>query len=520
MIEVTVVDPSGDPVEGATVEVKEAAAFDQGTATRSWSRSRRIERRAEDGHEDVIFDDGSPRVIAEVRTGPDGRARIGGLVAGIVELHAKHEELAPSQASQLTLASSGTATAKLTLRQGGSVELTVVDADRIAMPDVKVVVEGPKGVGEASERRSAKSNAEGALRLGPLPAGSYTAALELPPRAMSIGNASIMIAQSGDVLEGSEIPFVVRSGETVRANLVHPVLTKLSGTLRDHAGPVAGGKVDVNKEGALVLPGSSTYSAKTDTDGRFEIEGLPPGSYKLTFGRSKQIVKAEEALELSGEREVERHLLLTGGTIRVTVMDGDGDPLRRAKVTVSRDRGTAAGAAPPRRAMIAMVSVDEDGQGGGEQSMTLGAPESVVYTDVDGVATIEDVPSGKYEVAIEHNRHVDKSVEAEVVGNSTRDVGTVNLAFGGTVRGKLVTDGGEAPMMASVEIQRDGAEDWQSTTAMRGSFRFTGLEPGHYRLRARRMAMGANPGERPPFGPIEEVDVEAGESARATVRIE
>jgi hypothetical protein len=314
------------------------------------------------------------------------------------------------------------------------------------------------------------------------------------------------------VLERSRVPLEVRSGETVRAELIHPVLTKLSGTLRDSTGPVAGGRIEVREEGEPILLGSSRYSAKTGTDGAFSIEGLPAGRYTLAYGRAEQVVRAEQELVLDGEREVERHLLLTGGVIRVTVHDGDGEPLRRAKVSVRRRGGAAA--AP--RAMIAMVAIDQGGAGGGEQSMELGGVDPVVYTDVDGVAEIEDVPAGQYQVTVEHDRHVDKEVEAEVVGDAVRDLGTVHLAFGGAVRGSIETADGEAPMVATVEIQRDGEESWRSTTAMRGSFRFDGLEPGRYRLRARRL----EPGEPAAFGPVEEVEVDAGGSARARVRLE
>ena len=101
--------------------------------------------------------------------------------------------------------------------------------------------------------------------------------------------------------------------------------------------------------------------------------------------------------------------------------------------------------------------------------------------------------------------------------DQVRDLGTVTLGQGGVIRGSLAAEDGAPPMIANVELRRLGDTDSTDTTmAMRGAFRFTGVKPGRYAVRA----MGIGPNSTRDWGPEEEVEVEAGRTANVKVTLE
>lgn len=503
-IAAVVVDADGEPVADAVVQVEEVGES-AGDMHGMAFRSRRVERRigAGVGHENVFVDDGSPRVLGEARTGKDGVARIDGLPAGAVTVIARHDEHAPSTPASLTLADSGTEEARLTLRQGGALDLRVIDDEGLALADATVLVRGPEDMGETPESHRVKTDGEGKAHLGSLPAGSYSALLTVPPRPINFGTGAMVIT-AGDpgTIEASRVGFTVRAGDTASLQLVQPTLTTLTGTLRDASGAIAQGKIEVaarDTPEALMGMGGG-YSATTDRDGRYTIEGLPPGSYDLRYGRKDQVIAGKMTLDLHGEKRVERDLLLDGGVVEVTVLGSDGEPLRGADVVL---RAREQEAQPQQhRAVFAMINVNA---GDGQQSMQLGTQQPMVHTDEEGVARIADVPPGKYTLSIEHPRHVTHRVpEIDVSAGSVRALGTVSLAKGGVIRGRVLDASGAAPMIAQVELRKAGGEP-RHTMAMQGSFQFTGLEPGRYQLRAHQI--GPNSGE---YGPIQEIELGAG----------
>jgi hypothetical protein len=152
-----------------------------------------------------------------------------------------------------------------------------------------------------------------------------------------------------------------------------------------------------------------------------------------------------------------------------------------------------------------MMTVTTDGGEGGEStSMTLG--DSRAKTDADGLAEIDDVPPGTWDVRITDGRHAPKSLAAQVVTeNQVTDLGRIALDPAGRIRGKVLTAEGKAAPMAMVECRRvdsDGEPDRQP--AMGGTFTFSGLAPGRYSLRAEAISS-----EQTTFGEPVEVEVVA-----------
>ena len=87
------------------------------------------------------------------------------------------------------------------------------------------------------------------------------------------------------------------------------------------------------------------YTATTDADGRFQVEGIVPGRYHLFAERTGflEIDKHRSrvdgrVLTLTAEQELKdvRIRLQAAGVIRGRVTDEDGDPLPNAQVAVLR----------------------------------------------------------------------------------------------------------------------------------------------------------------------------------------
>ena len=129
----------------------------------------------------------------------------------------------------------------------------------------------------------------------------------------------------------------------------------------------------------------SGYRTVTDADGRFRIENIKPGSYRLSFGHAG-FVDAEKRhhgsgmlLSLTHGQEIKDLLLhvAPAAVITAKVVDGDGDPLARVEVLA-----------------IAYGSP------------SLGTPRSRLLNNVGqcssddlGECRISDLPAGRYLVA-------------------------------------------------------------------------------------------------------------------------
>ncbi len=129
----------------------------------------------------------------------------------------------------------------------------------------------------------------------------------------------------------------------------------------------------------------SGYKTVTDADGRFRIENIKPGSYRLSFGHAG-FVDAEKRhhgsgmlLSLTAGQEVKDLLLHVAPAAAITakVLDGDGDPLARVEVLAIAYGGPSLGT--PRSRPLNNV---------GQCS-----------SDDLGECRISDLPAGRYLVA-------------------------------------------------------------------------------------------------------------------------
>jgi protocatechuate 3,4-dioxygenase beta subunit len=503
---VSVKDDHGRPVAGAEVQVVEQRAprADVGGGG-GGGRARRVAIRDDNG--DVQVDDGRGRVFGTARTDAEGLAEIAGLPAGPATVTAGHADLAEAVPANIVLPAAGKVEAALRLRQPGWADLRVTARDASVVAGTKFVVTGPLG-SDAASNRDGEVDVSGKARVGPLAAGDYHAELQLAPKARAIGGMMFTGAESNG-LRQTRVPFTVVAGQETVVELQKPILTRVHGRVTDAEGPLAGCVVELERapssgEGDVGI-GLGGNSTRTDGQGEYELTDVEAGRYLLRWGKPAQVVKARLDLDVAANTpELRRDLRQQTGKLRVEVWSkADGEGVEGAEVELV-EAGGAAG--PPRREQrMMMITMRMDGDGGGESTtMSLGQPRA--KTDADGIATIEDVPTGTYELRIRDDKHAEKKLADQVVteGQLT-DAGRVELEQAGRIRGKVLGQDGRPVAMGMVECRRAAGGDPQREPAMGGTFTFNGLAAGRYVLRAQ----GMEPGQQA-FGPEVEVDVVAG----------
>ena len=518
VLEVHVVDGSGAPVARADVRVTEVPAErpqDGARAPRMVTRSLRASGGGHGGAPGIPVRVGDSEVLGQGRTDDQGRARIAGLPAKAVQVRATHADLAPPVPLTLTLPASGTVPAELVMRRGGFVELTIVDVLGAPLSGVQWRVQPlPVGAGE-DQRKDGETDDAGTARVGPLMPGAYTAVARAVSPPMTMGGMQITLAGgSGPELEDSRVRFEIGEGETAKVKLVRPVLTTLRGTVRDARGVVGDARVEMRPSSRVDGPPSlGAYSASSDRDGRFEIEGLPPGDYQLRYGRQDAMVLAEEPLEVrAAETEIVRHLMLTGGVLQLMVVaDASGKPVADAKVTLERQGGP--GGTVSEQVQVGFV-VAGPGAGPRPGGFRMNMGQGEIVTDAEGKAVVRDVPPGKYTVVIQHEDHARTRVrDVEVAAEATKDLGVVKLGAGGAIRGRVVdADGKPAPMAL---VRMDGGSGRETRPAMGGEFEFSGLDAGKYVLRAQRIGTDAPAVD----GPEREVVLRRGATESVELRL-
>lgn len=498
----TVVDAAGRPVAGARVTVTPPPAG--GPA--GGMRMRTVEVEDSGGHASV-FDSSSPRRLGEGTTDGQGVAEIGGLPEGAAQVEASHSDLAEARPVLVTLPAAGAVEARLTLRQGGQVEVTVTDHLRSPLGGARFVVRGPLGEAGAERDRRHAADAEGRARVGPLPAGNYFAELVLDASGRRMGEAMVFTLEGPRGLRQSRATFVVAEGGVVAVDLVRPVLTRLEGTVSDADGAAAGIEVELEpvQEGADNGP-PATRSVRTAADGSYTIDELEAGRYQIRYGRPTQMVKASEEIEVPANTEsLRRDLRLRSGKVRIAVRSKrTGEPIEGAEVSLLR--GGEAGR--PRERRMVMISMTVEGNGPGETT-TMAMGNQRVKTDVDGVAQIEDVPAGTWLVQVSDRGHARFDLPDQVVTEgATTDCGTVQLEEAGRVRGRVLGADGQPVQMAMVTYRPAGSTaEPEREMAMGGAFTLNGLRAGKYLLRAVPVVLG--PGNATP-GPEVEVEVVPG----------
>jgi hypothetical protein len=161
-------------------------------------------------------------------------------------------------------------------------------------------------------------------------------------------------------------------------------------------GPLEGARVVAVRKGAAGAEGVTT--ARTDAEGRFQIEGLAPGTYQVTANAEGWAEGRKEGIVLergkdAGEVEV---ALPKGVLVRVRVMKG-GAPVSGARAQLLAPGGDAAGS------------------GGDPGRILEGFFRGEGATDTDGMVELGRYAPGKYRLEAQRGASR-KSRDVEVEG--------------------------------------------------------------------------------------------------------
>ena len=172
---------------------------------------------------------------------------------------------------------------------------------------------------------TSQTDAGGRYRLAPLPAGDYWVVATAPGRARTLRTLRVPEA-------ASEVALVMEPGVAITG-----VLSELR---RGETSPLGGVVVRATREGTTPAedPG---VAARTDAEGRFTLDGVTPGSWRVEVEGS-----GFETLRRVGVAAPSEGLALTVrsmATLEGQVVDAHGEPARGATVTLS-----GSGVWPPR----------------------------------------------------------------------------------------------------------------------------------------------------------------------------
>lgn len=488
-VRVEVVDEDGAPVFGADVEIWRAP--------RPQTPGMRIESRVEGGDlGGFVVADG--RQLGVGVTDADGVAAIAGLPRADAIVKVSHAMFASPPPAPLTLPASGVVSKRVVMLEPGFVDVTVARADGAAAAGTSVELEAIDAPGPR-EVEYGKADANGKVRFGPLPAGRYTAVLARAPEPRQAGGMMMLVSGSTR-LGSSKKEVAVTAGAASPVTLELPVLARVSGRVLGVDGPMPGVVVELeNADDEEEVLGFGGRRATSDGNGDYAFADVEPGRYEVRYAKPSAIVKAKLELDVPvNTTELSRDLVLRTGSVRVAVVTReDAEPVERAEVRLVREVAPDPSGKPRRAQRVMMISVVSDDEGESTSTMTFGNQR--VVTDEDGVAVFEDVPVGAYKLEVESRKFAPfERAGVQVVERQVTDLGTVEVAPAGQVRGVVEDPSGER-VMSMVEHRRQGEEDWRSPEmAMQGSYRLRGLAPGRYEVRAR--ALGAQAGE--PSAPV------------------
>ncbi|XXT21197.1 carboxypeptidase regulatory-like domain-containing protein [Sorangium sp. So ce429] len=225
--------------------------------------------------------------------------------------------------------------------------------------------------------------------------------------------------------------------------------------------PVEGAKVTLDDGGGWRDIAHGAPVARSDAEGRFRLDRLPPGRYKLMARALGKVGQARESV-----------LLGVGQTSSEVVIE-----VHRAAVVAGRVE-IAPDGAPCTLGHVNLLS----------QAMA-GAESAAI--EADGSVLFEGLLRGSYEVLVACAQHVSEPTYAALeVGDSDVEDLVWTVRAGLTIRGRVV-DRDQNPVRAAVRAYAPammgsrGAPGALASTEADGTFALKGLSPAKYMVMAR-----------------------------------
>ncbi|MED2788786.1 SpaA isopeptide-forming pilin-related protein [Bacillus thuringiensis] len=410
--------------------------------------------------EGVVFEvqDEQGKVVTEVKTDKDGKAKISDLSVGkykLVETKSLpgYKKLTDSVSFEITKGMTTVLSLKVENEQldKGSVEITKVDKDnKKALKGVVFEVQDEAG----TVVKEVKTDKDGKAKISDLSVGKY----KLVEKESLPGYKKLTDPVLFEIKKGmTEVLSLKIENEMVDTGNVE--ITKID---KDNKAPLAGVTFIVQDE-----KGNEVTKVKTDKDGKANVSDLPVGKYELVeveslagYKKLEKPVSFEikkgmtEVLSLKVENE-----MVDTGNVEITKIDKDSKaPLENVVFEVRDSKGK----------VVAKVTTDKEGK-----------------------ANVSDLPIGKYElVEVETPagyKPLEKPISFEIekgrvtalkltVENELVDTGNVEIT-------KVDKENKDALADAVFEIQdAAGQVVAKITTDKKGQAQVTNLSVGTYKL--------------------------------------
>ncbi|HVT69108.1 MAG TPA: carboxypeptidase-like regulatory domain-containing protein, partial [Trebonia sp.] len=293
------------------------------------------------------------------RAGADGRFAVAGLGDGVYTVRAEAAGfVSPTVHGVSAAPAPGGSPLRLVLAPATAV-VGRVTADGAA-PGAPVDVRAEDRAlppGEDPLPVTARTTGAGAFTLAPLPAGAFRVTAASPGfvlrRALTVdagppGQAPARAPLLLELLHGARLTGRVSRADGASIPGAH---VRCAGAEVEDL-TVRGGTLPLAAEAAALPAGAvgalgGAQTAVADAGGRFVLEGLLPGRYRLEVTRDRYQPLALEATLAAGERrDVGTVTLAEGFPVRGRVVDQTGTPIEGARVTVSAVSGDAAPGLP------------------------------------------------------------------------------------------------------------------------------------------------------------------------------
>lgn len=311
--------------------------------------------------------------------------------------------------------------------------------------------------------RTATTDRDGIAQIANIAPGDVEVMAHAPGFARQFGFAHLSAGQSAST---GPIELLLVSGAPV------------SGVVQAPDGrPVAGAQVSYEAVSAIVPIDIRRDGVSSDADGRFQLDALPAGTFRVVASHPPHAPGLSELLTLDG----------TAARTGVVVKLNDG-------VTVKGVVVTGAGS-PMVGAEVRLVNVSAGG--------SVGTGARRTQSDTDGQFILHGVARGRVALSARHERGASDVVEIATGGGAAVEVKLV-IGRTATISGRVVDSGGEPIEAALIALNPDrvsatkmSSSEWLLAGAREevsdgsGNFVIGGLAPGRYELRASRAGAGA-----------------------------
>ena len=525
---VTVLDANTRaPIAGAKVEARESlpesGAGEEGGIRHSFSFSLEGEG---DGDGDLSPHLLSDRASSKGETDADGRAILNTLGVERVAISARAKGYARTEVDAVQEGDGGTTPVTLLLSKGGSVLVTVLEAD------------GSPAAGRSVEHRGPNSNAEQEFIVigGGIDPGERTDGrgqvlfenLELGSHRFRIakkssggtafggGFASLVIGSQDEQQDSSWTALEVVWGPTQSLELIAAPSGNLSGVITEAGLPLAGATLALSARAGESDGGSSARfdlsglgvgagpQVRTGARGDFLFEDLEQGTYTLRVQHATRRMPTIFEVEVeAGENNFDADLPVSVLAGRVSAKGGG--PVAGALVSVRRAQDPSR---PSGQSMIVMTT-----SAGGAISISGGGSTQQATTDEEGRFVLRGVQADTpltVHVESPDYRPTD-SEPIEVAPNETRDDVHLELVPGGHIAVRTRSAAGANPggMLVVARLLDDPEQPPSSGVLDGGACELTGLVPGLWSVSLRGF------GDQSEDPDPKEVEVVAGETVEA-----